>query len=127
MPFDPTSQSNLDEVKTNHIHLTLDVDFAAKILTGSVNLEVEAIADNVVTVVLDTSYIDVRSASAANQKLNVIQCLQSLLVAHVVNHDELTAVISSFNLCSSPWASVTKSSALHWSLNSQHLSPRARI
>lgn len=73
MPFDPTSQSNLDEVKTNHIHLVLAVDFAAKTLTGSATLEVEAIADNVSKVVLDTSYIDVRSVSASGQKLNVIR------------------------------------------------------
>jgi leukotriene-A4 hydrolase len=72
MPFDPTSQSNLDEVKTNHIHLTLAVEFAAKTLVGTVDLEVQAIADNVAKVVLDTSFIDVRSVTAANQKLKVI-------------------------------------------------------
>ncbi|KAK3818579.1 MAG: peptidase family M1-domain-containing protein [Benniella sp.] len=70
MPFDPTSQSNLGEAKTNHIHLALAVDFAAKTLTGTATLEVEAIADDVAKVVLDTSYIDVRSASANSQKLN---------------------------------------------------------
>ncbi|KAI8604549.1 peptidase family M1-domain-containing protein [Dissophora ornata] len=69
MPYDPTSQSNLDEVKTNHIHLALIVDFGAKTLTGSAELEVEAIADSVSNVVLDTSYIDIRSASAAGQAL----------------------------------------------------------
>lgn len=79
MPFDPSSQSNLNEVKTNHIHLTLVVDFTAKTLTGTVNLEVEAIADNVATVVLDTSFIDVHSASAADQKLNVMSILANRL------------------------------------------------
>ncbi|KAG0242233.1 peptidase family M1-domain-containing protein [Mortierella sp. GBAus27b] len=69
MPFDPTSQSNLDEVKTNHIHLTLAVDFAAKTLVGTADLEVQAIADNVSKVVLDTSFIDVRSVTVASQKL----------------------------------------------------------
>ncbi|KAF9982552.1 Leukotriene A-4 hydrolase, partial [Modicella reniformis] len=70
MPYDPTSQSNLNEVKTNHIHLTLVVDFATKTLAGSVNLEIEAIADNVATVVLDSSYINVRSVAAAGQALH---------------------------------------------------------
>jgi leukotriene-A4 hydrolase len=71
MPYDPTSQSNLDEVKTNHIHLVLSVDFAAKTLAGSAELEVEAIAEYVSRVVLDTSYIEVRSVSAAGQALTV--------------------------------------------------------
>ncbi|KAF9575723.1 Leukotriene A-4 hydrolase [Mortierella alpina] len=63
MPYDPTSLSNLDEVKTNHIHLDLAVDFAAKTLTGSAELDVEAIADNVTRVILDTSYIAVHSVT----------------------------------------------------------------
>ena len=85
MPFDPTSQSNLGEVKTNHIHLALAVDFAAKTLTGTATLEVEAIADDVAKVVLDTSYVDVRSVSANGQKLNVIQCDQhEFCVVHCV-------------------------------------------
>ncbi|KAG0053628.1 Leukotriene A-4 hydrolase [Gryganskiella cystojenkinii] len=70
MPYDPTSQSNLDEAKTNHIHLDLTVDFDAKILSGSAELEIEAIADSVSKVVLDTSFIDVRAASVAGQSLN---------------------------------------------------------
>ncbi|KAG0258255.1 Leukotriene A-4 hydrolase [Mortierella polycephala] len=65
MPYDPTSQSNLDEVKTNHIHLDLTVDFDAKTLAGSAELEVEAIADQVTKLILDTSYIVVRSVSTA--------------------------------------------------------------
>ncbi|KAG9326732.1 hypothetical protein KVV02_008622 [Mortierella alpina] len=70
MPYDPTSQSNLDEIKTNHIHLNLAVDFDAKILSGTAELEVEAITDNVTKLILDTSYIDVRSVSAAGQPLS---------------------------------------------------------
>ncbi|KAF8982329.1 Cullin-associated NEDD8-dissociated protein 1 [Entomortierella lignicola] len=70
MPYDPTSQSNLDEIKTNHIHLALNVDFTAKALTGSAQLELEAIADNISRVVLDTSYIDIRSVSESGKLLN---------------------------------------------------------
>ncbi|KAF9216990.1 Leukotriene A-4 hydrolase [Podila verticillata] len=69
MPYDPTSQSNLDQVKTNHIHLDLSVDFAAKALSGSAELEIEAIADHVNTLVLDTSFIDVKAVSAAGKTL----------------------------------------------------------
>lgn len=71
MPYDPTSQSNLDQVKTNHIHLDLTVNFAAKALSGSAELEIEAIADHVNTVVLDTSFIDVKAVSAAGKTLQV--------------------------------------------------------
>ncbi|KAF9146590.1 Leukotriene A-4 hydrolase [Mortierella sp. GBA39] len=69
MPYDPTSQSNIDELKTNHIHLDLTVDFSAKTLTGSAELELEAITDKVSKVVLDTSYIDVRSVSSNGKAL----------------------------------------------------------
>lgn len=72
MPYDPTSQSNLDQVKTNHIHLDLSVDFAAKALSGSAELEIEAIADHVNTLVLDTSFIDVKAVSAAGKTLQVL-------------------------------------------------------
>ncbi|KAF9116751.1 Leukotriene A-4 hydrolase [Mortierella sp. AM989] len=70
MPYDPTSQSNLDEIKTSHIHLALTVDFAAKTLTGSAQLQLEAIADNVTRVVLDTSYIEIHSVSTSGTPLN---------------------------------------------------------
>ncbi|KAF9430026.1 Leukotriene A-4 hydrolase [Podila epigama] len=70
MPYDPTSLSNLDEVKTNHIHLNLAVDFSAKTLSGSAELDVEAIADNVTKVILDTSYIAIHSVSIND---NVLQ------------------------------------------------------
>ncbi|KAF9175868.1 Leukotriene A-4 hydrolase [Mortierella sp. AD011] len=69
MPYDPNSLSNLDEVKTNHIHLNLAVDFIAKALTGSAELDIEAIADNVSKVVLDTSFIDIRSVSVGGAAL----------------------------------------------------------
>ncbi|KAI1316324.1 Leukotriene A-4 hydrolase [Mortierella claussenii] len=70
MPYDPTSQSNLDEVKTNHIHLDLTVDFSEKILIGSAELEIEAIKDNVKNVVLDTSHLHVRFVSVDGRELN---------------------------------------------------------
>lgn len=71
MPYDPTSLSNLDEVKTNHIHLDLAVDFTAKTLAGSAELEIEAIADNVAKVVLDTSFIAIHSVSIGDNVLQV--------------------------------------------------------
>jgi len=71
MPYDPTSQSNLDQVKTAHIHINLGVDFAAKILSGSAELDIEAIADKVSTLILDTSFIDIKSVSANGTSLKV--------------------------------------------------------
>ncbi|KAF9586325.1 Leukotriene A-4 hydrolase [Lunasporangiospora selenospora] len=64
MAYDPSSQSNISEVKTSHIHLDLVVDFATKILKGSAALNIVAVADNVAKVVLDTSYINIISATA---------------------------------------------------------------
>ncbi|KAG0052561.1 Leukotriene A-4 hydrolase [Gryganskiella cystojenkinii] len=69
MPYDPTSLSNLDEVKTNHIHLDLAVSFEQKTLSGSAELEIEAIADNVNKVILDTSFIAIHSVSVAGHAL----------------------------------------------------------
>ncbi|KAF9917436.1 Leukotriene A-4 hydrolase [Lobosporangium transversale] len=70
MPYDPTSQSNLNEIKTNHIHLDLTVDFNTKVLSGNAELDIEAIADQVSYIVLDTSHIDIRSVSTAEKMLN---------------------------------------------------------
>ncbi|KAF9903836.1 Leukotriene A-4 hydrolase [Lobosporangium transversale] len=69
MPYDPTSLSNLDEVKTSHIHLNLAVDFTQKILTGSAELDIVAIADNVSKIVLDTSFIAIHSVKADDKAL----------------------------------------------------------
>ncbi|KAF9353213.1 Leukotriene A-4 hydrolase [Mortierella sp. NVP85] len=69
MPYDPNSLSNLDEVKTNHIHLDLVVDFTAKTLTGSAELTIEAISKVATKVILDTSFIDIRSVSLAGKSL----------------------------------------------------------
>ncbi|KAG0082091.1 Leukotriene A-4 hydrolase [Linnemannia elongata] len=63
MAYDPNSQSNLDEVKTSHIHLNLTVDFVAKTLAGSAELDIEAIADSVSKLILDTSFITIHSVT----------------------------------------------------------------
>ncbi|KAK5809994.1 peptidase family M1-domain-containing protein [Linnemannia elongata] len=63
MAYDPNSQSNLDEVKTSHIHLNLAVDFVAKTLAGSAELDIEAIADSVSKLILDTSFITIHSVT----------------------------------------------------------------
>ncbi|KAF9550410.1 Leukotriene A-4 hydrolase [Mortierella hygrophila] len=63
MAYDPNSQSNLDEVKTSHIHLNLAVDFVAKTLAGSAELDIVAIADNVSKLILDTSFIAIHSVT----------------------------------------------------------------
>ncbi|KAH7045430.1 peptidase family M1-domain-containing protein [Linnemannia elongata] len=63
MAYDPNSQSNLDEIKTSHIHLNLAVDFVAKTLAGSAELDIEAIADSVSKLILDTSFITIHSVT----------------------------------------------------------------
>ncbi|KAF9921851.1 Leukotriene A-4 hydrolase [Linnemannia zychae] len=63
MAYDPNSQSNLDEVKTSHIHLNLAVDFVTKTLSGSAELDIEAIADIVSKLILDTSYLAIKSVT----------------------------------------------------------------
>lgn len=117
MPYDPTSQSNLDEAKTNHIHLNLAVDFDAKILSGSAELEIEAIADAVTKVILDTSFIDIRSASIGGQTLNVKQKIAGCLLFRdpacslPANASLLYGTSSSL---SSSFRIAMKSTDLHW-------------
>ncbi|KAF9975726.1 Leukotriene A-4 hydrolase [Actinomortierella ambigua] len=69
MPYDPNSQSNLDQIKTSHIHINLNVNFSSKILAGSAELDIEAIADNVSHLILDTSFIDIHAVSAGGAPL----------------------------------------------------------
>jgi leukotriene-A4 hydrolase len=71
MAYDPNSQSNLDEVKTSHIHLNLAVDFVAKTLAGSAELDIEAIANNVSKLILDTSFIAIHSVTLDGAPLKV--------------------------------------------------------
>ncbi|KAJ2023079.1 Leucyl aminopeptidase yscIV, partial [Coemansia sp. S610] len=59
---DPNSQSNLDVVATEHVHLELAVDFATQQLSGVATLELLVVAQTL-EVVLDTAHLSVKRAS----------------------------------------------------------------
>ncbi|KAJ1921772.1 Leucyl aminopeptidase yscIV [Mycoemilia scoparia] len=65
--IDPNSQANIDQIVTRHLHLSLAVDFDAKILRGSATLDLEAISDNVEKVVLDTNHLNVSGSFIVNK------------------------------------------------------------
>ena len=52
-PSDPNSYSRPDLVKTNHVHLEVEVNFEKKILTGNVLLSLEKIDPQAESVILD--------------------------------------------------------------------------
>ncbi|KAI8992346.1 peptidase family M1-domain-containing protein [Pilobolus umbonatus] len=60
---DPSTQANIKQVITEHIHLNWSVDFSKHILKGNVMLDLKTLVDNVDRVVLDTSYLDIQSIS----------------------------------------------------------------
>ncbi|KAI7861636.1 peptidase family M1-domain-containing protein [Spinellus fusiger] len=64
--IDPSSLSNLHQVKTTHLHLDWSIDFAKKTISGQVLLDLSILADNVQQVVLDTSYLDLKRISLDN-------------------------------------------------------------
>ena len=60
---DPSTLSNYDEFRTDHVTADLDIDFAKKRLVGTVVLRLRALKNGVSKVVLDTSYLDVRQVN----------------------------------------------------------------
>ena len=60
---DPNSYSRPDLVKTNHLHLDLEVDFDSEQLVGSVVLELERISPEVKGVTLDSKDININSVT----------------------------------------------------------------
>lgn len=69
--IDLSTQANIDQVKTTHLHLNWNVDFEAQNLNGNVVLDLVTLVDNVNKVVLDTSYLDIKSISLGQDKLKV--------------------------------------------------------
>ncbi|KAI9280416.1 peptidase family M1-domain-containing protein [Sporodiniella umbellata] len=58
---DLSTQANIDQVKTSHVHLNWNVDFQQGILSGNVVLDLVTLAQKVDKVILDTSYLDIQS------------------------------------------------------------------
>lgn len=71
--IDLSTQANIDQVKTTHVHLNWNVDFESQVLFGNVVLDLVTLVDNVNKVVLDTSYLDIKSVSYGEEKLKVKQ------------------------------------------------------
>lgn len=71
MAYDPSTSSNVNEVQTTHLELSLKVDFEHKILDGTVTLSLIALADNINKVILDTRNLEVKSVSQDGKELKV--------------------------------------------------------
>ncbi|KAG0172804.1 Leukotriene A-4 hydrolase [Apophysomyces sp. BC1034] len=67
---DPSSLANLSEVKTTHLHLAWTIDFEQKKIAGHVLLDLTTLVPNVDKVVLDTSYLDLKSVSLNGELLD---------------------------------------------------------
>jgi aminopeptidase N len=69
--IDLSTQANIDEIKTTHVHLNWNVDFENQNLHGNVVLDLQTLVDNVDKVVLDTSYLDIKAVHFGDQVLKV--------------------------------------------------------
>jgi leukotriene-A4 hydrolase len=68
---DLSTQANIDQVKTSHIHLNWNIDFETQIISGNVLLDLVSLVDNLDKVVLDTSYLNIHSVTLGEQSLKV--------------------------------------------------------
>ena len=68
--YDPSSLANISEIRTTHIHLNWNISFDERKFSGHVVLDLLAVA-KVDKIVLDTSYLDIKSASIDGQDLKV--------------------------------------------------------
>jgi leukotriene-A4 hydrolase len=69
--IDLSTQANIDEIKTTHVHLNWNVDFENQNLHGNVMLDLQTLVDNVDNVVLDTSYLDIKAVYFGEKILKV--------------------------------------------------------
>lgn len=71
--IDYSTQANIDQVKTTHVHLDWHVDFNRKVISGHVALDLYTLVDHVDKVILDTSYLDIKSVAVngENAKVNI--------------------------------------------------------
>ncbi|KAG0749751.1 hypothetical protein G6F57_005746 [Rhizopus arrhizus] len=67
--IDISTQANIDQVKTTHIHLNWNVDFKHQIIYGNVVLSMVTLVNEVDKITLDTRYLDVKSVSMEEQSL----------------------------------------------------------
>ncbi|OBZ87576.1 Leukotriene A-4 hydrolase [Choanephora cucurbitarum] len=67
--IDPSSLSNLSEVTTQHVHFNWNISFTEKKISGHVLLDLITLVPNVSKVVLDTSYLELKSVSLEGKTL----------------------------------------------------------
>ncbi|KAI8066599.1 hypothetical protein BC940DRAFT_240047 [Gongronella butleri] len=67
--IDPSSLSNLADIATTHLHLEWAVSFEKKVFDGSVVLDLLTLKENVPTVVLDSSYLDIKQVLYTDKSL----------------------------------------------------------
>jgi hypothetical protein len=105
MVYDPSTVSNINEVRTTHIDLNLKVDFEHKILDGTVTLKLTSITD-IDKVILDTRDLNVKSISQAGKQLkvqyNVLYCMFSAYYLKYYPQNFFFATLQSLNLMTKP-------------------------
>jgi leukotriene-A4 hydrolase len=69
--IDPSSLANLSEVITKHIHLDWNISFDEKKISGHILLDMLTLVPNVKQVVLDTSYLDLKSVEVNGKSVEV--------------------------------------------------------
>ncbi|CAG8602837.1 5773_t:CDS:1, partial [Scutellospora calospora] len=69
MIYDPNTFSNINEVKTTHLELNFNVDFESKIIESVVSLKLVTLTNDVNEVILDTSYLNIKSVSLSGVQL----------------------------------------------------------
>jgi len=66
---DPTSNSNAEQIVTNHVDINWVVDFGKKTLKGSATLSMETLVDNVSSVTLDTRDLTINKVLSGSSNL----------------------------------------------------------
>jgi leukotriene-A4 hydrolase len=68
---DATSFSNFRDVRVTNFHLALTADFETSVLSGYVDLNIEALKDNVKELVLDTRDLKIRKVQVAGRGIDL--------------------------------------------------------
>ena len=69
--YDPNSCANLNEYRTTHLHLELEIDFEKSILTGHAQLTLKKLIDEEKPVELDCSSLNIVSITCEHSYLSV--------------------------------------------------------
>jgi leukotriene-A4 hydrolase len=64
--IDNSTNANMDEVTTKHLHLDLNLDFDKKIANGSVTLTMNSLVDNLESIKLDARYLNINDVRFEN-------------------------------------------------------------